>query len=123
MGKPIVVDGCQLEVVAPGTGDIEITSDPSETVLVGGNGVFFKEIKFKVSNSNGGGSVTNNDGKGEGSITATGENVLNSDGDKVVLLDDMSSSVVINGHSGDSPAAGAVVVKVSDAGQDKVIAL
>lgn len=125
-GKAVAVDGCTLEVVAPGTGDITITSDPSDEILADGNGVFFKEIKFKVENSNGGGPVANGDGKGEGSIIATGSKILGN-GDPVVLLDDMSASVTINGtkpsSSGSEPASGAVVVKVSDAGQSDVIAL
>ena len=124
MGKAIAVDGCVLEVVPPGTGDIEVEEGQASDVdFACGKGIHFKEIKFKVSNSNGGGSVTNNDGKGEGKIIATGSNWLNADGDMAVLQDDQSAAVVINGHSGDSSAVGSVVVKVSDAGQDKVIAL
>ena len=124
MGKAISVDGCQLAVVSPGTGDVEITSQPSDEIKINDKGVFFKEIKFSVSNSNGGGSVTNNDGTGQGSIIATGKFItLTATGDKVVLLDDVSASVPISGHSGSSSATGAVTVKVADAGQTDVIAL
>lgn len=124
MGKAIAVNGCRLEVVSPGTGDVEITSEPSDEIKVDGNGVFFKEIQFKVSNSNGGGSVTNNDGKGQGSIIATGQFItLTETGDYVVVLDDVSSDVPISGHSGDQSASGSVVVKVADAGQTDVVAL
>ena len=124
MGKAIAVNGCRLEVVSPGTGDVEITSEPSDEIKVDGNGVFFKEIQFKVSNSNGGGSVTNNDGKGQGSIIATGQFItLTETGDYVVVLDDVSDAVPISGHSGDQSASGSVVVKVADAGQTDVVAL
>ena len=125
-GKAVAVDGCTLEVVSPGTGKVTITSDPSDEILAGGNGVFFKEIKFKVENSNGGGPVANNDGKGEGSIVATGSKILGS-GDPVVLLNDVSVSVKIEGtkpsSSGSEYAVGAVVVQVTDAGQTDVVAL
>ena len=124
MGKAVAVDGCRLEVVAPGTGDVTVeTGQVSEDDLAGGKGIHFKEIKFKVKNSNGGGSVTNNDGTGEGSIIATGVNILNADGEIAVLLDDVSAPVTIQGHAGESSAEGSVVVKVADAGQDVVIAL
>lgn len=125
-GKAVAVDGCTLEVVSPGTGKVTITSDPSDEILAGGNGVFFKEIKFKVEKSNGGGPVVNNDGKGEGSIVATGSKILGN-GDSVVLLNDVSVSITINGtkpsSSGSEPAVGAVVVQVTDAGQTDVVAL
>ena len=119
----IAVKGCKLEVVPPGTGTVTITSEPSDQIFVGDNGIFFKEIQFKVENSNGGGSVGNNDGKGTGSIIATGSAVLSGE-DKVVLLGDKSASVPINGtspsSSGSVPSTGAVAVKVSDAGQTDV---
>lgn len=122
--KAVAVEGCQLTVVLPGTGTVTITSDPSDEIFVNGKGVYFKEIKFKVENSNGGGPVTNNDGKGEGSIIATGEGILYPvGGDKAVLLNDVSAAVTINGHAGDSAASGAVVVQVSNAGQSDVVAL
>ena len=119
----LAVKGCKLEVMPPGTGQVTITSDPSDEILVGDNGIFFKEIQFKVENSNGGGTVLNNDGKGTGSIIATGSNILSGE-DKVVLQNDKSASVVINGtspsSSGSTPSAGAVVVMVTQAGQTDV---
>lgn len=124
MGKAVAVDGCELEVVAPGTGDVTVVEGQvSDCDFARGKGIHFKEIKFKVKNSNGGGSVTNNDGTGEGSIIATGANILSPDGDMAVLLDDVSASVPISGHSGDSEASGSIIVRVKNAGQDVVIAL
>lgn len=119
----VAVKGCKLEVVPPGTGTVTITSEPSDQIFVDDNGIFFKEIQFKVEDSNGGGSVGNSDGKGTGSIIATGSTVLSGE-DKVVLLGDKSASVPINGtspsSSGSVPSTGAVVVKVSDVGQTDV---
>ena len=123
--KAIAVDGCVLEPVSPATGKITIEpNQASEDVFVGEKGVYFKEIKFKVTNSNGGGSVTNNDGEGEGSIIATGGNILFlPDEDKVVLEGDLSDEVTISGTSGDQSASGIIKVRVKSAGQSDVFAL
>jgi hypothetical protein len=123
--KAIAVDGCVLEPVSPATGTITIEpNQASEDVFVGEKGVYFKEIKFKVANSNGGGSVTNNDGTGEGSIIATGGNILYlPDEDKVVLEGDLSDEVTISGTSGDQSASGIIKVRVKSAGQSDMFAL
>ena len=123
--KAIAVDGCVLEPVSPATGTITIEpNQASEDVFVGEKGVYFKEIKFKVANSNGGGSVTNNDGTGEGSIIATGGSILFlPDEDKVVLEGDLSDEVTIDGTAGDQSASGIIKVRVKSAGQSDVFAL
>jgi hypothetical protein len=126
--KAIAVDGCVLEPVSPATGTITIEpNQASEDVFVGEKGVYFKEIKFKVTNSNGGGSVTNNDGEGEGSIIATGGNILflpdEENENKVVLEGDLSDEVTINGTAGDQSASGIIKVRVKSAGQSDVFAL
>lgn len=123
--KAIAVDGCVLEPVAPATGTITIEpNQASEDIFVGEKGVYFKEIKFKVAGSNGGGSVTNNDGTGEGSIIATGGNILFlPDEDKVVLEGDLSDEITINGTAGDQSASGIIKVRVKSAGQSDVLAL
>lgn len=124
-GKAIAVDGCVLVPVAPATGTITIEpNQASEEILINNKGVYFKEIKFKVSGSNGGGSVTNNDGTGEGSIIATGENIISlSDNSTAVLEGDLSGEVTISGTAGDQSASGLIKVKVSSAGQTDVTAL
>lgn len=124
-GKAIAVDGCILEPVAPATGIITIEpNQASEEILINNKGVYFKEIKFKVSGSNGGGSVTNNDGTGEGSIIATGENIISlPDNFTAVLEGDLSGEVTINGTAGDQSASGLIKVKVSSASQTDVTAL
>ena len=123
--KAIAVDGCTLEPVSPATGTITIEpNQASEDVFVGEKGVYFKEIKFKVTNSNGGGSVTNNDGEGEGSIIATGGNILFlPDEDKVVLEGDLSDEVATSGTAGDQSASGIIKVRVKSAGQSDIFAL
>ena len=123
--KAIAVDGCVLEPVSPATGTITIEpNQASEEIFVGEKGVYFKEIKFKVTNSNGGGSVTNNDGTGEGSIIATGDNILYlPDEDKVVLEGDLSDEITISGTAGDQSASGIIKVRVKSAGQSDVFAL
>lgn len=124
-GKTIAVDGCILEPVAPATGTITIEpNQASEEILINNKGVYFKEIKFKVSGSNGGGSVTNNDGTGEGSIIATGENIISlPDNFTAVLEGDLSGEVTISGTAGNQSASGLIKVKVSSAGQTDITAL
>ena len=127
MGKAIAVQGCTLVISSGGSGpNPTITSQPSTQVLVSNKGVFFKEIKFSVSGANAG-SISNNDGHGSGTILATGTYILDGSSNKVVLLDDESASVTLNGTKpgpdGPEPATGSVKVKVSNAGQTDVIAL
>ena len=128
MGKEVAVDGCHLVISSGGSGpEPTITSQPSGDVLVSGKGVFFGEIKFKVSGVTSG-DIANADGKGEGTIQGTGSNILLISGSKkVVLKDDESASVSVSGtkpsQSGPVPASGSIKVKVSNAGQTDVIAL
>lgn len=117
----VVVEGCTLEPVSPATGTVTVDENQaSDEVFINDKGVYFKEIKFHVTGSNGGGSVTNNDGEGTGSIIASGSNMLNSDGDIAVLEGDVSAEVEINGTAGDDPASGLIIVKVTKAGQTDV---
>lgn len=128
MGKEIAVKGCHLVISSGGSGpEPTITSQPSDDVLVSGKGVFFEEIKFKVSGVTSG-DIANADGEGEGTIQGTGDSILLIAGDKkVVLKDDESEDVPVNGtkpsQSGKAPASGSIKVKVLDAGQTDVIAL
>lgn len=119
----IAVLGCELEVVPPGTGTITITSQPSTDVFINNKGVYFKEIRFTVAGSNGGGSVTNNDGTGSGSIVASGADILEiPSGNLSVLEGDTSLPVNITGTAGQSSATGSVTVRVKSAGQTDVSA-
>lgn len=116
----VAVAGCTLEPVSPATGTITINpNQESQDTSINGNGVYFKEIKFSVSGSNGGGSVTNNDGTGDGSITASGAGMTDANGNMTVLEGDFAS-VLIKGTSGQSSASGTIMVKVTKAGQTDV---
>lgn len=117
----VAVLGCELKPVSPATGTVTVDANQqSKDVFVNNKGVYFKEIKFHVTGSNGGGSVTNNDGTGTGSIIASGSDMLDKNGDIAVLEGDMSAQVLINGHSGDESASGYITVKVTSAGQTDV---
>lgn len=128
MGKEVAVNGCHLVISSGGSGpEPTITSQPSSDVLVSGKGVFFGEIKFKVSGVTSG-DIANADGKGEGTILGTGSKILLVAGSKnVVLKDDESAQITVNGtkpsQSGPVPASGKIKVKVSSPGQTDVIAL
>jgi len=128
MGKEVAVNGCHLVISNGGSGpEPTITSQPSSDVFVSGKGVFFGEIKFKVSGVTSG-DIANADGKGEGTILGTGSKILLIAGSKnVVLKDDESAQITVNGtkpsQSGPAPASGKIKVKVSSPGQSDVIAL
>lgn len=121
-GEPIAVDGCQLKPVAPATGTVTVTSVASTQVFIDGKGVFFKEIAFKVAGSNGGGSVTNNDGTGEGKITASYDSITDTQ-DGILRKGDKVDNVGIDGTAGSSPAHGSITVEITDAGQTDVTAI
>lgn len=116
----IAVAGCTLQLQS-GTGDIKITSTASKKVKADGKGVY-TEINFDVSNYTGG-EITNGDGKGSGSITASAEHVK-VEGNAVILEGDESATITLDGTkpgpSGKLPATATDTVKVSDAGQTKV---
>lgn len=120
----VAVEGCTLEITG-GSGSASVTGTPSTKVFAGGKGVFFDEIAFSVSGVTAG-DIANSDGAGSGSIKGTGDNVLDGNGNKVVLEGDISAEITVNGtkpsQSGSVPASGKIKVKVSDAGQSVVIA-
>lgn len=117
----VVVEGCVLKPVLPATGTVTVDEgQASEEVFINNKGVYFKEIKFSVAGSNGGGSVTNNDGTGTGTILATGGDMLDAEGNKIVLEGDQVVNVQIDGHAGDESATGYITVKVTNAGQTDV---
>lgn len=122
--KYIAVEGCELEAVSPATGTITVLPEQASTdTFINDKGVYFKEIKFSVSNSNGGGSVTDENGAGTGSILATCEDVLDitSGSDKKAVLEgDKDTSVSISGTASGEPASGTIVVRVKKAGQTDV---
>lgn len=49
-GKYIAVEGCMLEVVAPATGTVQITSSPSTRSKVEGKGIYRGPLQIAVSN-------------------------------------------------------------------------
>lgn len=122
MGFPVAVDGCELEDVTGG-GTVSVDSSPSDQVFADGKGVFFGTINISVSGSDGGGKFTDKNGAGSGTLTGTGTNVCDADGQPAVLEDD-SATVVVNGtSSGYTQPPATITIKVKNAGQDKVIAL
>ena len=122
MGFALAVDGCELEDVIGG-GTVEVKSDPSDQVFADGKGVFFGTINIEVSGSDGGGAFTDGNGYGVGTLTGTGANVCDADGQPAVLEDDYTTVIVNGTSSGYTQPPATVTVKVKNAGQDKVIAL
>lgn len=125
MGKAVAVDGCEIKDVTGG-GTVTITSQPSVKDEAGGKGIYFGPLTFTVSGSNGGGSIGDSNGSGEGQIAGTGTKICNASGNPAILLDD-EVTITVKGTttsgSSTSPASGSITVKITKAGQDKVIAL
>lgn len=117
----VAVEGCELKPVSPATGTVTVDANQqSNDVFVNDKGVYFKEIKFHVAGSNGGGSVTNNDGTGTGTILASENDMLDEHGKCVMLEGDQVMNVQIDGHAGDESATGYITVKITKAGQTDV---
>ena len=122
MANNVAVDGCELEDTTGG-GSVSVDSSPSDSDFAGGKGIFFGTINISVSGSDGGGKFTDKNGAGSGTLTGTGSNILNANGEPAVLEGD-TADIIVNGTSGSytQPPA-TVTVKVKSAGQDVVIAL
>ena len=125
MGKAVAVDGCTIEDTTGG-GTVTITSQPSAKDEAGGKGIYFGPLTFSVSGSNGGGTIGDKNGAGSGQIVGSGSKICDSAGNPAVLLDD-EVTITVNGTttsgSSTSPSSGSITVKITKAGQDKVIAL
>lgn len=124
MGNPIAVDGCELEDVT-GSGTVTITSSPSSDDDVSGKGIFFGPVTFSISGSNGGGSISDNNGTGTGIITGTGANICDAVGQPSLLEGDTVTAFVSGtADDGDVTVPNVpVTIKVKKAGQSDVIAL
>lgn len=122
MGKELAVLGCEVKVTTTGMSceAIAITSQPSQKVKIGGKGVYFGDINVSLSAITSGSLVC---ASGSITITATGAKVTSSS-NKVVLKGDKGTATL----TFSDPSTGAqsplpVTIEVTDAGQDKVIAL
>ena len=120
--KEIAVDGCQLKPVAPATGTVTITSIASTQVLINDKGVFFKEIAFTVAGSNGGGTVTDNNGTGSGKIVSAYTDITDTQ-NGILLKGDRVNGVAIAGTASGVPVSGSISVEITNAGQTDITAL
>lgn len=131
MGNNVAVQGCSLVISSGGSGPApSVTNSPSTVIFANGKGVFFDKIEFSVSGATAG-DIANSDGHGTGSISGTGDYILDANGASAVLEGDESVEITINGTkpnpSGTTPpnvpASGVIKVKVQSAGQTDVVAL
>lgn len=122
--QPIAVSTCQLKPVSPATGTVTVTSVASTQIKINGKGVFFKEIAFTVTGSNGGGAITDNNGVGSGKITSSYNDITDTQ-NGVLLKGDKVSGVTINGTASSEPVipAPTITVEITDAGQSEIFAL
>ena len=131
MGKNIVVEGCQLQDITGG-GTVNITSQPNQSIKVQGKKAYFGTITVSVSGSRGlNGVINNGNGAGTGTITGTGTFVKGQS--QPAVLEGDTGIVTVYGTRTDPapPPAGSVTtsvsstvtVKITSAGQVKVVAL
>ena len=130
MGKNIAVVGCSLQDMTGG-GTVTITSQPNQSIKANGNNAYFGTITVSVSDSNGGGIINKRNGSGTGTITGTGSKVLGS-GQPAVLEGDTGTVTVYGTRTDPAPppagsvttnVSATVTVKITAAGQAKVVAL
>ena len=125
MGKALAVEGCTIEDT-DGGGTVTIETSPSDKVLAGGSKVYFGTLTISVEGSSGQGGITDGNGMGVGTLDGTGDMICDGSGNPAVLVDD-EATITVNGTSTSGGTTTAVSedikVKITDAGQDKVIAL
>lgn len=125
MGKNVAVEGCELEDVTGG-GGVEITSDPSSDVKAAGSGIYFGPVSISVSDSDGGGPITDGNGAGDGVITGTGSKITSNN--QPALLEGDTATVMVSGTATSGSTVTPVgpipvTIKVKKAGQSDVVAL
>lgn len=121
MGKNIVVEGCQLQFSA-GQGTISIAEGQTSTRIKFGGKATYKTLNFTISGYSGG-TITDGNGTGSGSIIASSQNVK-IEGNKAILEGDTSATITITGTTTIPPAGPVTVtspdiVTVVSAGQSK----
>lgn len=124
--KAIAVNGCTIEPVSPASGTINISSTPSNKVFLEDKGVFFKEIAFSVSGSNGGGDITDNNASGDGKFTVSYDSILDGSDQGVICEGDVVTvSVKGTRTSGSSTETLTrdIQVKITSAGQSSGFAV
>lgn len=126
MGKNIVVEGCQLIFQNGGLPTaISITPGQLSNKVKCDGRKAYKTLNFTI-NGYLGGSITDGNGTGSGSINASSTK-LKIEGNKAILEGDMSSTVTITGTNSTSGVPVTVtfpeIVKVQSAGQMKVKAI
>ena len=115
----IAVDGCTLEL-SVGSGTLATTSPPSTKCLAEGKGIFKDPLAILISAVTAPNFTQTAPVAGTIPSTATKNKA---DGALVMLIDDVSGTITLAGvDSSSNPATLNVTVKISVAGQTKVLA-
>lgn len=117
MAKLIAVNGATLKLSAGTATEKEITSSPSSSSKIEGNGIYNGTINVQISGFVGS-TVVSQTGGGSGSINGTASKVK-VDGNPVVLKGDESGDILIIGTDPyGNPAQETITVSIDDPGQD-----
>lgn len=116
----LAVKGCTISITSGQEASAKlITSQPSDKVLVGSNGVYFGDMTVKLTSVVQGAYVCE---EAELTIKGTAGKVLNSSDEKAVQKGDNASDTFTFKNPQGSTIESTIAIKVSDAGQTDVIA-
>ena len=117
----LAVKGCTISITSGQEASTKlITSQPSDKVLVGSNGVYFGDMTVKLTSVVQGAYVCE---EAELTIKGTASKVLNSDDEKAVQKGDNASDSFTFKNPQGSEITATVRIEITDAGQTDVIAL
>lgn len=122
MSKLIAVEGCTL-TIDTGTGTAAISTAPSTVLKAQGKKVYAGDLTVNVTNGVSGSCGTSTPATGTGTISP-GSTKVKTGGNFVVLEDDESGTITMNGQEPASPSGTqacsyTLKVKISAAGQIK----
>lgn len=116
----LAVKGCTISITSGQEASAKlITSQPSDKVLVGSNGVYFGDMTVKLTSVVQGAFVCE---EAELTIKGMASNVLNSDDEKAVQKGDNASDNFTFKNPQGATQSFLVRIEITDAGQTDVIA-
>lgn len=115
--KFVAVEGCTLTLSSGTAVSINITSPASTTDKASKKGIYFGTLSISIQGFTS--EKIDAGGIGIGVLNPTA-NYVNSHGQKVVRVDDVSEQITVTGTKSGNPATDIVTVKISNAGQNKV---
>lgn len=114
----LAIQGCTLQILAPSTGSVTVTSQPASDVFGSEKGAYFGQLQFSVSGVSTTGATN---GAGSGAISGTGSHMQNNNQPAVLQGDKVT--ITVNGQttsSPPSPTSWPITVQITNAGQSYI---